>query len=300
MAECGLPCAAIFGTPAAAAAPALPSAITELDRLPSPVAFFEQFVLPSRPVVFRGAADASSWPPLAAFPDFSYLRTRCGHRRVCVKSLAVHDADGRPVFVSDPELKLPLVAFLEAVEACEAAGDHCPFYLGKVPLRDELPELADDLAASAHTSPTHPFSSCFGPLVPKGVFTYYGCDRNVTATHFDRSENLLVCVCGTKRLWLYPPSDTPYLYPAPTKDGSRSAAPPFRTLDEIEPGLQPTFSQVAHASPVEVRLGAGDMLYLPACWWHCVEGSKERNMILNWWFALHPQKVAQDAALRAS
>jgi hypothetical protein len=180
MAECGLPCAAIFGTPAAAAAPALPSAITELDRLPSPVAFFEQFVLvrtpsliaprrpphrpsrcpprrpprrplvlglqhthalcphalclnaplptrpfahtpsartpttsasdtvcaqPSRPVVFRGAADASSWPPLAAFPDFSYLRTRCGHRRVCVKSLAVHDADGRPVFVSDPVRK---------------------------------------------------------------------------------------------------------------------------------------------------------------------------------------------------
>ena len=46
-----------------------------------------------------------------------------------------------------------------------------------------------------------------------------------------------------------------------------------------------------YAVPLEVNLQAGDALYLPACWWHCVEGSERRNMILSWWFKLHDDKV---------
>ena len=64
---------------------------------------------------------------------------------------------------------------------------------------------------------------------------------------------------------------------------------------ELPPNLQPTFREIAKASPVEVVLHPGDVLYLPACWWHCVEGSHERNMILNWWYGLHPAKASQDA-----
>ena len=50
----------------------------------------------------------------------------------------------------------------------------------------------------------------------------------------------------------------------------------------------------AHATPIEINLRPGDLFYSPACWWHCVEGSRERNMILNWWFDLHPRKKAHD------
>lgn len=114
----------------------------------------------------------------------------------------------------------------------------------------------------------------------------------VTPTHFDGFENLLVVVSGTKRLWLYPPSDARHLYCAggTRKEPSRATAPPFQTHDEMQPEMQRTFPEVAHARPLEVRLDAGDFLYLPACWWHCVEGSRERNMIINWWFAVHPRK----------
>ena len=116
-----------------------------------------------------------------------------------------------------------------------------------------------------------------------------------SATHFDNLENLLLCVCGTKRLWLYPPSDAPSLYPASARERTtRADAPPFRTLDELPSELRATFGEIAHASPIEVNLVAGDLLYLPACWWHCVEGGRERNMILNWWYGLHPKKASQD------
>lgn len=130
-------------------------------------------------------------------------------------------------------------------------------------------------------------------LTPQGVYTYFGCDRNVTSTHYDRSENLLICIAGTKRLWLYPPSDASNLYPASASDASRSAAPPFQAFEQLTPKLKAAYPNLAHARPVEANLRPGDMLYLPACWWHCVEGSRERNMILNWWFALHPTKTAR-------
>jgi hypothetical protein len=125
---------------------------------------------------------------------------------------------------------------------------------------------------------------------------YLRCEQQVTATHFDNSENVLVCFHGTKRLWLYPPSDTPHIYPAAGRARTtRADAPPFRTLDELPDELRATFAHIARArGPLEVRLHAGDVLYLPACWWHCVEGSKERNMILTYWFGLHPRKAAQE------
>jgi len=193
-------------------------------------------------------------------------------------------------------LKLPLGAFLDKLDAHEHSGSQQPFYLGKVPLRKELPELAEEIQR-ASTCPQRVYGACFGSLVPDGVFTYFGCGRNTTAVHFDAHENLLLCICGTKRLWLYPPSDARHLYPC--NDFSRSAALPFARLEEYPPELRGKFAAVAGARPVEVCLRAGDILYLPSCWWHCVEGSDDRNMILNWWFALHADKKALAFAAEA-
>lgn len=256
---------------------------------PTPEEFFRAHVLLNRPALLRGALDEVQFPPLRDFPDTAFLRRVCGHRRVLVKSLAHKDQEGRPVFVSDPELRLPLAAFLDKVEAHEHSGSEQPFYLGKVPLRKELPELAEKIERAV-SCPRRVYGSCFGSLVPDGVFTYFGCGRNTTAVHWDAHENLLMCLCGTKRLLLYPPSDARYVYPC--NDFSRSAILPFQRFEDLSLELQGKFELVQHTRPIEVQLVAGDMLYLPSCWWHCVEGSNERNMILNWWFAFHPDKKA--------
>jgi len=206
-----------------------------------------------------------------------------------VKSLGYEDQQGRPIFVSDPELKLPFAAFLDSLEEHARSGARVPFYLGKVPLRKELPELAQEIER-APTCPLRDFGTCFGSLVPEGVFTYFGCGRNTTALHYDANDNLLLCIRGTKRLLLYPPSDARYLYPC--NDFTRSAVVPFAKFEDLSDELRRKFALVPQAHPIEVRLVAGDMLYLPSCWWHCVEGSDEPNMILNWWFSLHPDKMA--------
>jgi len=268
----------------------------EVCVLESPTAseLFQEHVLPSRPAIIRGSIDEGRFPPLRDFPDRGFLRHCCGHRRVLVKSLAHKDREGRPVFVSDPELKLPFGAFLDAVGEHERSGAPVPFYLGKVALRRELPELAQAVQ-DASTCPQREFGNCFGSLIPEGVFTYFGCGRNTTAVHFDAHENLLLCLSGSKRLFLYHPSDARFLYPC--SDFSRSAVVPFVRADDLErdpelSAVRDRYPLLCHARALEVKLEAGDLLYLPSCWWHCVEGSEEPNMILNWWFTPHPQKRA--------
>jgi hypothetical protein len=75
-----------------------------LHSLPTAAAFFTAHVLPSLPAVLRGVVNAQTFPPMANFPNLGYLRRRCAHRRVPVKSLALEDQEGRPVFVSEPSL----------------------------------------------------------------------------------------------------------------------------------------------------------------------------------------------------
>jgi hypothetical protein len=36
-----------------------------------------------------------------------------------------------------------------------------------------------------------------------------------------------------------------------------------------------------------VKLKPGDILYLPAYWWHHVRSSKNRNLAVNFWYDIH-------------
>ena len=73
-------------------------------------------------------------------------------------------------------------------------------------------------------------------------------------------DNLLIQVTGSKRVVFFPPTDSQYLY----LKGDKSAV-----LDIDSPDLLrfPLFSQ---AHRIECQLNAGDILYIPALWFHNV------------------------------
>lgn len=79
-------------------------------------------------------------------------------------------------------------------------------------------------------------------------------------THYDVMDNILVQVVGRKRVVLFPPSDAPYLYL--TGDKSR-----VMDIDAPDPDAFPKFSQ---ATRWEAELEAGEVLYIPALWFHNV------------------------------
>jgi len=57
------------------------------------------------------------------------------------------------------------------------------------------------------------------------------------------------------------------------------------------PDLADKFPLFQEAPFVDVTVRRGDILYLPAFWWHDVRGGSGRNVTVNYWYALHPIKL---------
>lgn len=84
-------------------------------------------------------------------------------------------------------------------------------------------------------------------------------------------------VHGYKYIRLYPPSDSPYLYPS-----SKPRQTNTTILDVTNPDLKahPDFGKAKEA---DVILGPGDVIYIPKKWWHYVESLDTSLSISMWW-----------------
>jgi len=246
-----------------------------------------EFVLRNQPVVIEDAVNFDDFPPFFDFADFDYLRERCGHRYVKVKGDSCWDSKGRQLFLNDPTIEISISDYLDLVEVAEEHETCISWYMGKLPLHTDVPELFEDIT-NAPNSPFRKYGSCFGEN-NKGVHTYFGCGGNTTCIHSDPSENLLLVVAGEKFWDVYPPCDAACMHPT-VKKFLNSLVPPFIDPDQIPPDVQKQWSCYKDAQPQRVHLKAGDLFYLPIFWWHSVQGSIGRNMILNWWCQQHPFK----------
>ena len=97
-----------------------------------------------------------------------------------------------------------------------------------------------------------------------------------------------------KELILWPPSQTPNLYPG------EGAAQIFSTVDvcatdRCDLGVDPVrFPQFAAAlrHAVHVQLQAGDALYMPVYWWHLVRSPLAQiSMSMSYW---RQHEISQD------
>ncbi|AZC23615.1 hypothetical protein C4K39_1931 [Pseudomonas sessilinigenes] len=84
--------------------------------------------------------------------------------------------------------------------------------------------------------------------------------------HRDMVDNFLVQLKGRKKIRLYAPSETRFLYPASV--GGNLMYEPSRV--DPENYQADKFPDYQHSVSTVCELQAGDMLYLPAGWWHHV------------------------------
>lgn len=126
--------------------------------------------------------------------------------------------------------------------------------LGDDPRKDianistQFPDLARDICIPEFFEASQFFSSVFR-IASKGTQIW---------THYDVMDNLLIQVTGRKKVVLFPPSDVDYLY----MSGDKS-----RVLDVDKPDLE-KFPKFVHARRVEGCLEPGDVLFIPALWFH--------------------------------
>lgn len=118
------------------------------------------------------------------------------------------------------------------------------------------------------------------PSVPPRIWIG---NRLTVQTHFDVSENIACCVAGRRRFTLFPPDQTPNLYPGPFE--FTLAGPPVSMVRLEAPDLEryPKFdAALRHA--VRAELEPGDALYIPYFWWHHVQSLDDFNVLVNYWW----------------
>jgi hypothetical protein len=120
---------------------------------------------------------------------------------------------------------------------------------------------------------------------------WLGPARTVTPLHCDYDDNIFAQVWGTKRIFLAPPHHDAFLY-------AREANPVlFGSPFDPEAPDYDAFPLARQAAIVEVVVKPGDMLYVPAGWYHQVR-ALTFSLSSNRWARGMP--LALQAASRAS
>jgi hypothetical protein len=98
----------------------------------------------------------------------------------------------------------------------------------------------------------------------------------MTPLHCDFDDNIFAQVWGTKRIFLVPPHHDEFLY-------VREANPVLfgSPFDPEQPDFE-AYPLARHAVPVEIIVEPGDMLYVPAGWYHQVR-ALEFSLSSNRW-----------------
>mmetsp|Transcript_16584 Transcript_16584/g.54151 ORF Transcript_16584/g.54151 Transcript_16584/m.54151 type:complete len:528 (+) Transcript_16584:293-1876(+) len=261
-------------------------------RLP-PDVFLERYVKRNRPCVMRGAFTAREFPPLERWTD-EYLLERCGDRPISVRAKSKRDRFGNNAFFDFRET-ITLAEYLRVSKKARAEGSPVPVYAGKMILQQQLPELAAELE-EAPTGIDREYKDVLGPLVGDGVYTYFGGGKNVTQTHYDPNNNLMLVIDGEKKVHLFPPSDVELVYPHNSPQYTYSA------LDAFTPpeGPPPLFDKYRGVHDRWTTLRKGDVFFLPLCWYHTFAGGAGRNQVLNYWFTGKPTPDTEGPRLEGS
>jgi hypothetical protein len=234
-------------------------AIVRIDN-PSPEQL-DRCIRQHRPAIFtglmKGQTATKSW-------DVPYFKEKLGDRSVKVVS---HD---KPKLFWDPERGLPVRAqpFSEFAERVFQRKEPSFSYL-----QDDinsLPMIRDDYALPRMMQEKQLF---------RGKFWLSGAGL-ITPLHYDPVETFHWVIRGSKRFVSYRPGVRRF-YPFP----AGSTAPFISQVDPDDPQPQ-RFPRFAGAKPVEFWVNEGEILYLPAFWWHQVYSEGDVNVSLNFvWLA---------------
>ncbi|OTA04274.1 hypothetical protein A9Z42_0048640 [Trichoderma parareesei] len=283
-----------------------PSTVEELFAEPSPLEFM-RYVARNAPFVIRGGA--SSWKATKNW-DSAYLRTALEGQSVNVAVTPFGNADA-PTF--SPQHNATVIA--KPHEETQQFDDFFTYIIQQetdpaFPLDSEVryaqtqnDNLRDEyLPLYPDAQRDIPFARIALGKEPDAINLWIGNSRSTTALHKDNFENIFVQIVGRKHFVLLPPLfhacvNEDLVLPATyVRQGEGFALAvdqdsplvPLATWDPDEPERNAT-PLSALARPLRVTLEPGDMLYLPAMWYHkvkqsCPDGGEGFVLAINYWY----------------
>ncbi|SNY57174.1 Cupin-like domain-containing protein [Arsukibacterium tuosuense] len=122
------------------------------------------------------------------------------------------------------------------------------------------------------------------PLLAASVAPRIWLGNKVTVpAHFDDADNLACVVAGKRVFTLFAPEQVSNLYIGPL-DYTPTGAP-ISLVDFSQPDFK-RFPRAAEAlqHALTAELEPGDVLYIPALWWHQVQSTAAVNLLVNYWW----------------
>ncbi len=223
------------------------------------VADVTRVVRPSRKVLYENYIDPAI--PVVIAPDTAQqekggLLTPEGLRqRFENKLITVKIAEDRTFRANPKRREIPFNDYAAYVEGTPDGGDLQ--YAAQIPFDDTYDGVEANMVA-----PILPDA----PLIKGGSWLWFGPSGTLLPMHFDDAHNLLHQHYGSKHVILVPPNHFESLRP-----GAKDA--PDRQMSSIDLPSSAEQSDSSQGAPPYLKavIDAGDVLFIPAFWWHRVE-----------------------------
>ncbi|KAF6765089.1 hypothetical protein DFP72DRAFT_749373, partial [Ephemerocybe angulata] len=262
----------------------LASSTFPIPRISEPSFLSFQSTQSKAPFIVPGYAQG--WPALNEHPwrRASHLRAASGPGRVVPVEVGEN-------YLSDKwnQVIMSWDAFLSSLdfedqETCRVQVEGIQ-YLAQHNLFTQMPALEDDIeipvyayACLTSDGRVHQPPSNERQLV---INSWLGPKGTISPPHTDPFHNLYVQVVGQKTVWLAPPC----------RDISRILSPPQTSsplqntsrCDIFAGEMDAEFATLVLPHAIHATLNPGDLLYIPAGWWHAMR-SERTSFSLSFWF----------------
>jgi hypothetical protein len=221
----------------------------ERRETPTREVFLKEFYSQNRPVILTGMM--RDWKAMERWSP-AYLRQRVGDTPIEVQV----GRDSDPLYERNLEQHRKTMPFSQYVDMVTSAQESNDFYMvanNKNVEKTGLSMLLDEIVQ---------FPALMdGAAWPGRVFFWFGPKGTITPIHHDPMNVILCQVSGKKRIKLWAPSQTPFLY---------NFVGVFCEVDVDKPDLQ-RYPLFALARPLEFVIEPGEVLFIPVGWWHYVK-----------------------------
>ncbi|KAF2073418.1 hypothetical protein CYY_005266 [Polysphondylium violaceum] len=290
--------------------------VENIERITKPTAieFYREYVAQNRPVIITGVLD-----DIDAFKKWSteYLRETLKDVEVtvaftpdgfadAVKPIDPTDPSSQLVFVKPLEKKMKFQDYIALLENKDNKQQQDR--IGYIQYQNDSFQIEySPLWKDVNHNKIVDFAVEALGIDVDAINFWMGEDRSVSSLHKDSYENLYAVIRGTKTFHLLPPIDYPCLYEqefdcatyVEQEDGTMKieideprCRVPWIPVDPTKPiheNIQ-LYPNIANAHVLEVKVEAGEILYLPSLYYHRVsqESNKTSDCIgtvaINYWF----------------
>ncbi len=244
-----------------------PTSVNKIERIhkPTPEEFKHTTRSYRQPVIITGKI--ADWKAFVLW-SMDYLNNVIGKKEVDVNvsknKIFTFDTENEVIL---PQTKIQFTDFTKWILEEKKADEY--YYLRQTPMKITFPELLPDIEIPSYIA----------KKLLMVTNLWIGTGGNISPLHYDAAKNFLCQVRGRKRILLFDPKQTSFLYPF----AMNSQMPHVSQLNIDKPNIE-KFPKFPKAKYIECILEPGEMLFIPTFWWHQVYSLEQLNIAVNFWW----------------